>query len=316
MNYRNKNDKIFENKNRVSYYLGSLDSHNSLIYIASRNLHPNIIIVDESFKHKKFNGNDAIDYYISEMNTYYNMFKQSKPGKIKFLFIPGDVNTPFLIPVLCKSRPVYKNGFNVLLPYNIPRHWDPIKDVKKYEINPFYKKKNICIWRGASTGKQKRLPLIYNYFNEIRQSNSIFIDVGFTNFTNDYIGIKSKRFLKNRMSMSELLDCKYLISVEGNDVATNLKWILASQSVCIKPPSLTSSWLMEDKLVQWVHYIPVNDDFSDLKIKLNWCNNNPKKCEIIIKAANDYIKRFDDIKNEQKIIFTILNEYNKKVKFV
>ena len=40
----------------------------------------------------------------------------------------------------------------------------------------------------------------------------------------------------------------------------------------LKP--IICSWLMEDKLVHWIHYIPINDDFSDLQEKYTWCLNN------------------------------------------
>jgi hypothetical protein len=54
------------------------------------------------------------------------------------------------------------------------------------------------------------------------------------------------------MSMRHLLQYKVIIMLEGNDVASGLKWALLSQSVVLMPPPQHTSWAMEELLQPWV----------------------------------------------------------------
>ena len=54
------------------------------------------------------------------------------------------------------------------------------------------------------------------------------------------------------------------MSLEGIDVATNLKWIMSSNSLCFSPKLRYETWFMEGKLVPGVHFVEVRDDFDDL----------------------------------------------------
>jgi hypothetical protein len=54
---------------------------------------------------------------------------------------------------------------------------------------------------------------------------------------------------QGRIHMAELLQYKYLLSLEGNDVLTRLKWMLASNSVVFMPPPTALPFTMESKLL-------------------------------------------------------------------
>jgi hypothetical protein len=77
-------------------------------------------------------------------------------------------------------------------------------------------------------------------------------------------------------------------------------------------PNITS-WLMETKLIPDHHFILLQDDFSDLEEKLNWCNNNQDKCKDIIKNANLFMNKFANNKLEETIEEGVINEYFKKL---
>ena len=66
---------------------------------------------------------------------------------------------------------------------------------------------------------------------------------------------------QHQLSIEELLKYKILISLEGNDVSSGLKWMLLSNSVVLMPPPSRTSWAMEELLEPYVHYVPMaNDD--------------------------------------------------------
>jgi hypothetical protein len=58
--------------------------------------------------------------------------------------------------------------------------------------------------------------------------------------------------------------------LEGNDVASGLKWALLSQSVVLMSKPQHTSWAMEELLEPWVHYIPLNDRATDVEEKMQW----------------------------------------------
>jgi hypothetical protein len=61
-----------------------------------------------------------------------------------------------------------------------------------------------------------------------------------------------------KLAMEDQLHYKAVIMIQGNDVATGLKWASMSSTVLmILPPTLTT-WAMEKVLATWVHYIPLN----------------------------------------------------------
>ena len=128
------------------------------------------------------------------------------------------------------------------------------------------------------------------------------IDIG---FVHDYENLKGR----GSLSIQEQLQSKFIVSVEGGDVATNLKWILYSNSVCLMPNPIMSSWYMEDLLQEWVHYVPLALDFNDLEEKYEWCLKNMDKCQKISENARKFILPFFDEEQEKHITRNLLEKY-------
>jgi len=261
--------------------------------------------------------NKAFKNYLNEMGHFlkeYYLKNQNESEMLnkQFLFLPGDIaHGKRKAPVLIKTRPLNNRGYNVLLPLNYYRHFGNIKLVEENDI-PYKEKKNQIVWRGGSTGNMKRIPLIekycYSKFDDI-------VDVGFTYFDNNYIGTKNKGYLKNEMTIKEQLKYKFIISVEGNDVASNLKWIMSSNSVCLRPHSTIESFFMEGILRPYHHYIPIKKDFSDLIDQYQWCIQNESKCLKIIENCKEYIEFYKDYNRMKDISVKILEKYAKKTHF-
>lgn len=66
------------------------------------------------------------------------------------------------------------------------------------------------------------------------------IDVGFTESFGE-----AKHLEKDKINRNELLKYKYLLSIEGNDIASGLKWMLLSNSVVFMARPEHESWAME-----------------------------------------------------------------------
>lgn len=308
------------NKDRIEYYCG-----NSLRYKICYNKN---FTEDTSFLKLFDLENEEENNYNKDLISFIKnnkLQKQFKDGILKYC--PRDRVELFTkIPTLVKSREIsLDNNCSILAKLNTKRHFSELKTIKKYDI-PFSKKKNKLIWRGATTGSGfgnhipkrsvSRETLIEKYCNEPSMRKGI--DVGLTNIVQEAKNRKEyyTKFLKPNMTKKQMLEYKYILSVEGNDVATNTKWIMYSNSVMFMPKPEIESWFLESKLLPYVHYIPIHSDFSNLEAQINWCNSHPKECQKIIKNAKKFINIFLNKRNENKVMKAVLECYLKNVQFV
>ena len=300
-----------DTEDRIKYYLGNLYN----IFIKNEQIeYKDIFNEKEEITYNKIqlisndtlfndNYNYVIKHYINDLRKYFN---NSEIINFNIYIAFGDINVKMKKYCFTKSRPIdLINNLNILLNLNTPRHWQGLEDVKKYDI-PFDKKNNKIIWRGASTGN-KRVKFVEKYQNHQNQN----IDIKFSNLCQNVI---NNNYILSKLSITEQLQSKFLISIEGNDVATNLKWMLYSNSVVIMPRPTVCSWIMEDKLISGIHYIEIKSDYSDLEEKYKWCLNNLEKCKIIAENGKKYIEQFLNQENEIKITNKIIEIYCKTVK--
>jgi hypothetical protein len=160
-------------------------------------------------------------------------------------------------------------------------------------------KQPVAFWRGAATGAMHgRAPAArYHLLTRWALSQDSRVNVGMTelpmttgNATRDAL---LRACAKPGVIMTWMLRYRYLVSAEGYDVATNLNWALWSSSAVIMPRPTVCSWLMEDRLVPWVHYIPVAHDFSNLTDAVDWCEDqrNAGVCKGIGQTGRAYMEQ-------------------------
>ena len=114
---------------------------------------------------------------------------------------------------------------------------------------------------------------------------------------------------KGRITIHEQLKYKFILSVEGYDVATNLKWIAQSNSICFMTKPKIESWFMEGKLIPDYHYILLKDDYSDLEEKVEWCLSNPDLAETVSRNLRSYYSGFSDMKKEELVGLLVAKKY-------
>lgn len=309
------------NEERIKFYMGRYYNKNIKLkikenYILNRNnlKVQSIMIFNYIHIMNQFQKNKVYTAKSGYIVPFIDILKELKKENVEyifknFLYVWGDVSYNHKLPVISKTRPI-GNDYIILQKLDINRHWGYLNQVKHNDIK-FNKKNNKIIWRGGTTGlrsnKGSRYILVSKYFD------SNFADVGFSDVFNDkkqYIVYK-----KNKIKLKEQLKYKFIISCEGNDVASGLKWQLYSNSVCLMTKPLIESWAMESKLEPFVHYVPLEYDYSDLKQKYNWCLKNLNKCEEISKNATKYIEQFLNYDNENKIQNNIMKKYFENIEF-
>lgn len=242
---------------------------------------------------------------------FRNEFRQGyprwvdRPLRIKF----GDHWTPYEYPTLTKSR-VIGDPNGILLPLSRERHWGWRPEVIASIDTKWSNKQPTMVWRGITSGAEgvesQRAILVKRWIDHSPQ-----MDIAFSHTTpelNEVLG----PWVRGKLSIKEQLRHAFILAIEGNDVATNLKWILLSRSVPIMPHPRFETWLLESQLKPWIHYVPVRDDFEDLAEVLAWCQANMSMCKQIGEAGRSYIVQFMNLPCERRVAEQVLCCYERK----
>lgn len=229
-------------------------------------------------------------YYYYDLKEYLNYFPRDIHLHYKF----GDLNRLLAKPSFCKARPICSDNFNsVLCKLDKFRHFRWSIDLLRFD-----EKKKACVWRGGLHNKTRR-ELVERYSQDRRHN------IGHVTFTPQVNDLKPKEWL----SVGEQFAYRYIISIEGNDVATNLKSILASQSVCFMPKPKIESWFMESRLQSGVHYVELRDDFSDLNEKADYYDRHEDEALLIVRAANNHVEQFKNLQTERLTSILVMQKY-------
>ncbi|MCW8312115.1 lipopolysaccharide biosynthesis protein [Sphingobacterium sp. InxBP1] len=227
---------------------------------------------------------ERIRVYYFDSKEYLRFFNP----RMKFSILPGDIIHIPEFPSIVKSRPITGNNANsVILKLDKSRHFNFVHD----DI-PFDRKINILVGRSGFT--QPHRARFYTLFHDhplcnLKKANKPS-DAGY-------------------LSISDHLHYKFVLALEGNDVATNLKWIMSSNSIAVMPMPKYETWFMEGRLIPDHHFICIKDDYSDLEEKLNYFITHEQDAKKIVQNANEYIKPFKNTKQEDLIALKVLEKY-------
>ena len=261
-------------QNRVAYYISN----------DKKQLAANAISLKNFTRPKK-----GTMYYF-DLVQYTRYFKNHL--KIKFKF--GDVQENQDTLTIVKSRPINHYGNSVLMKLDVLRHYyfvnDPI---------PFSEKKNEIVWRGY-IHKENRRSLVDKFHNHPK-----------CNIGNIPLHNENPDWAKPFISVEEQLKYKFILSIEGHDVATNLKWIMSSNSLCFMPTPKFETWFMEGKLIPNVHYVHVKYDYSDMIEKMDYYSNNENEALKIIENSKKWVEKFRNEKLEKTLSIKVLEHYFK-----
>lgn len=209
------------------------------------------------------------------------------PKNLKWSMFSGDVNYTFPQPTICKSRPILAAEIpnnNILLNMNKVRHFLWIKDPFRWE-----EKEARILFRGDANMKPHREEFIRMW----QQHPMCDIKEG------------------GGLSLYDHLKYRYIMSLEGNDVASNLKWVMSSNSVAVMPRPKYETWYMESQLQPDYHYIEISADYRDLIDRINYYETHPEEAKAIVKHAHEWVEQFWNKEREDLISLLVLDKYFK-----
>lgn len=216
------------------------------------------------------------------------------PTCLRWLFAFGDITEVPAEPAVVKSRPIMEaNQNSVLLNMDKVRHFVFLKDPI-----PFSQKCDKVIFRGEIDGKPGRIRFMERWFGHP------ICDAGDVGSTSTYPDWKTEMF-----TLYEHLNYKFIMALEGNDVASNLKWVMSSNSLAVMPRPSFETWFMEGKLIPNYHYIEIKSDYSDLQERIEYYIAHPDKAQEIIRHAHEWVMQFQNKKREQLISLLALEKY-------
>lgn len=228
---------------------------------------------------------------------YYDSYEWTRyfDDTLRWAYLFEDVNNLLHCPALVKSRPIIEDNQNsIIMQLDKFRHFHFISDSLKFEA-----KKNLLFFRGA-VYQEHRQRFFKQYFENPR------CDIG---HVGKLIFNVNPAWVKPEISIKAHLLYKFLLSLEGFDVASNLKWILSSNSLCIMPKPEMETWFMESCLQNRVHYAEIKQDYSDVEMVLDYYLSNPNEAKEITMNANRYCKQFFDKKLEAALNLLVLRKY-------
>jgi hypothetical protein len=246
----------------------------------------------KDFKYSKIKGSSAHFFDTYEYTRFF-------PVTDTFSFVFGDVMHIPSVPSIVKSRPIAGDNRNsIVLKLGKCRHFVFVKD----KI-PFRQKDNKIIFYADMIGKPHRIDFMRKYFTHpecicgsIKDHESV-----------------PKEWMVKKISIKKHLEHKFILALEGKDVATNLKWIMSSNSLAVMPRPKYETWFMEGRLIPDFHYVEIRNDYSDLFERMHYYIEHHDEAEQIIKNANEYIAQFRNKKRERIISLMVLQKYFNKV---
>ena len=160
---------------------------------------------------------------------------------------------------------------------------------------PWHQRTPTAIWRGASTGcggyqnwteaPRIQLTALAKRMNQPSRLDAKISKVAEYNDPHRYDKMSELGLLGDYLPLLEMLKYRYQIDVDGECCA----WIsfflkLYSGNVVIKAHSDWLQWYY-DQLLPWIHYIPVNKNFSDMPELLSWIESHDEPCRRIAEQA-------------------------------
>jgi len=278
-------DKKYVNS-RLKYYIKKV-SHFS---VSNKSKNLSQLFMNQLIKNKQ--NSHAIDFYNSL--RFFNPNYKSDFVYNTTDYVDSNISKRIpKVPSFVKSRPIKNDNENsILLKLNQIKLYHFIDDLKEFE-----NKKNKAVWRGDIKNNKQRAFFVENFHT-----------IPIFNISQSMSGYDLS-YAKGFMSIKDQLQYKFIFCLEGKCISTNLYWVMSSNSICVMPKPKYETWFMEGKLKDGVHYIEVNDDFSNAEEKINFYMNNHFECLKIIENAHNYVNQFKDLERERLIQLLVLKNY-------
>jgi hypothetical protein len=199
----------------------------------------------------------------------------------------------------CRStRPSPNDDHTILWFLHSRRHFDFLSRASRRDL-PWKMKQPKAIWRNiyldrSLVGKLHTQAdcLRHRVCNFVYQhTNSSLIDASFgpglLNLDSTFAD-KRDRIIKRPISLGTYQMSKVLIHFQTTDNAASLAWKLHSRSVVLMPPPTYTTWLLEELLEPFVHFLPLNETNAEAMVQ--WVKDHDQEAQRIGERASMWIE--------------------------
>lgn len=205
------------------------------------------------------------------------------------VFVTYDTNE---YPIFHSKRNIYavckniNDTTTVLLPdFHFIRenaYEDKIKEIDQDRKN-YQDRIPQCIWRGSIHNGSP-----FNFINPKDKTKEMNQR---TYFKKCYEEGKFPKvnFEESKTTIIDQIQYKMILDIDGcSSTWSATVWKLYSGSVLLKTRSKWKQWYY-DVFKPWIHYVPVENDFSDLNEKIEWCLQHEEECIRITENAHKFV---------------------------
>jgi len=201
-------------------------------------------------------------------------------------------------------------------------------------------KKNVVFWRGSPTGPApSEAEILADYWVnaprfclvKLSKQHPDQLDAGFiTKFCENKaipswpyttIGIVNGHLLASKFELVEAvhpknhLVFKYLIDIDGNSCCySRTYWILLSNSLMLKQVTDNRQWFYNG-IQPYVHYVPIQENLSDLFEKIEWCKSNDLLARKIAENGTEFALKHLQYENNLHFLKELLKAYAAHMEF-
>lgn len=152
---------------------------------------------------------------------------------------------------------------------------------------PWNEKRACLVWRGGKNGDGLRR----DYVHALSALDKTRFDVRFSGVMppGRHPWVTHPNHSAPSLDHVAMMHCRYVLSLEGNDVATDTQWLMAQNSVLVMPHPTKETWLMEGLLRPFVHYVPLPSPTHGEEV-FEWLESHPRECQQIVRNANAWLR--------------------------
>jgi hypothetical protein len=170
--------------------------------------------------------------------------------------------------------------------------------INDIQILDWDKKISKAVFRGSATGC-KIENNIRILTSNLSKKYPEYLDAGIVSLNrkfkkslnNPLLIIDSKVNKSKFMTLEEKAGYKYILNLDGHVAAFRLGHEFSLKSVILIPESKYYLWFSH-LLKPYEHFVPVNEDLSNLIDQIKWCINNDDKCKKIASNSYNFYKKY------------------------
>jgi len=194
---------------------------------------------------------------------------------------------PNTIPIICalSTRGTTKNNI-LLLPLDDAMFEYGISHIfKNVDMISWEKRRPQIFWRG-NLGGYERPSIRENILKKLLDNIHSDVKFAFLYCGGSYVdSIDKKYVVEKRSDLQDYVHYKYLLIIDGVNIASNHQWTFGSGSVPVMITHPDNNWWFKQYLKPMVNYVPIQYDLSDLEEKIQWLVDNDEQAHTIAMNA-------------------------------